>query len=285
MRRVFVIGLAVMMAAALAAGSISLRGRSRGPRRASQWWEHVKALANDGMEGRNTGSPAHQRAADYVAAQFKKADLEPAGTRGYVQPVAFRTRRLIEGQSSLVLLRNGNSEPLTLGEDANISMRVDPAPAIEAPLVFIGCGLDIPELGIHDFAGLNLKGAVVVYIAATPKSLPGPLQAHFGSASERWKMYRAAGAIGTINIANPKSMDIPWERSTLARLQPAMALADPSLQDAPGQQLAVTMNPAHADKLLGGSGHTFSELLALVDAGKAVPVFPLPARLAARTKI
>src|SRR5947207_15832417 len=123
------------------------------PGPASRWWSHVEALANDGMEGRNTGSPAHKRAADYVAAQFQKADLEPAGTRGYVQPVAFRTRRLIEGQSSLVLLRNGNSEPLTLGEDANISMRVDPAPALEAPLVFIGYGLDIPELGIHDFAG------------------------------------------------------------------------------------------------------------------------------------
>src|SRR5204862_4773343 len=128
-------------------------------------------------------------------------------------------------------------------------------------------------------------GAIVVYISATPKSLPGPLQAHFGSAAERWQMYRAAGAVGTISIANPKSMDIPWARSTLARLHPAKALADPSLDDGAGQQLAVTMNPAHADKLLAGSGHTFSELLALVDAGKAVPAFPLTARLKATTKI
>ena len=82
-------------------------------------------------------------------------------------------------------------------------------------------------------------------------------------------MYRAAGAIGTVSIANPKSMDIPWARSTLARLQPAMSLADAALDDAPGQQLAVTMNPAHADKLFAGSGHTFDELLALVDARQA----------------
>ena len=113
-------------------------------------------------------------------------------------------------------------------------MRVDPAPSLDAPLVFVGYGLNIPERNINDFAGLNLKGAIVVYISATPKSLPGPLQAHFGSAAERWQMYQAAGAIGTISIANPKSMDIPWARSTLARLQPAMALADPSLdEDAP----------------------------------------------------
>src|SRR6185436_7028702 len=121
---------------------------------------------------------------------------------------------------------------------------------------FVGYGLNVPERNINDFAGVNLKGARVAYISATPKSLPGPLQAHFGSAAERWKMYKAAGAIGTISIANPKNMDIPWERATLSRLQPAMSLADASLEDAPGQQIAIPMNPAHADKLLAGSGHT-----------------------------
>ena len=131
-------------------------------------------------------------------------------------------------------MKNGKTEPLALGEDANISVRVDPAPAVDAPLVFVGYGLNIPERNINDFAGVNLKGAIVVYVSSTPKSLPGPLQAHFGSAAERWKMYKAAGAIGTISIANPKSMDIPWARSTLARLQPAMSLADATLDDAPG---------------------------------------------------
>src|SRR5204863_9563079 len=137
------------------------------------------------------------------------------GVGGYIQPVMFKTRRIVEAQSSLALLRNGNAAPLTLGEDANINVRVDPAPSVDAPLVFAGYGLNIPERGINDLAGLNLKGAIVVYIAATPKSLPGPLQAHFGAAAERWTMYKAAGAIGAISIANPKSVDIPWERSTL----------------------------------------------------------------------
>jgi hypothetical protein len=164
-------------------------------------------------------------------------------------------------------------------------MRVDPVPSIEAPLVFVGYGLKVPERGIDDFLGVDLKGAVVVYISATPPSLPGPLQAHFGSAAERWKMYRAAGAVGAISVANPKSMDIPWARSTLARLQPAMSLADPALDDTPGQQLAVTWNPAHADELLAGSKHTFAELLALVDAGKPVPSFALPSRLQATTTV
>jgi hypothetical protein len=253
---------------------------------AARWWSHVQALANDGMEGRNTGSPAHRRAAEYVAAEFKKAGLEPAGAGGgYIQPVQFATRRILEAESSLTLVRNGKAEPLTLGEDANIGLRIDPAPAVEAPLVFAGYGLNIPERGIDDFKGLSLKDAVVVYISATPKSLPGPLQAHFGSADERWKMYHAAGAVGTVSIANPKSMDIPWARATLARLQPSMSLADRTIDGAPGQKISVTMNPAHADKLLAGTGHTFAELVALVDAGKPVPSFAIPARLKATVKV
>ena len=288
MRRVLTATVVAMLA-----GSIGLRGDDT----AARWWAHVEALANDGMEGRNTGSPGHKRAADYVAAQFKKSGLEPAGGPGameihkvgdqfgYVQPVLFKTRRIVEAKSSLALIRSGKAEPLTLGEDANISVRVDPAPAVEAPLVFVGYGLSIPERNINDFAGVTLKGAIVVYVSSTPKTLPGPLQAHFGSAAERWKMYKAAGAIGTISIANPKSMDIPWARSTLARLQPAMSLADAALDDAPGQQLSITMNPAHADKLFAGSGHTFADLLALVDGDKPVPRFALPARLKATATV
>lgn len=250
-----------------------------------RWWSHVEALANDAMAGRNTGSPAHKRAADYVAAQFERAGLQPAGVGGYIQPVTFTTRKIDEAQSNLALVRNGKTEPLTLGDDANFSMRIDPSPSVDAPLVFVGYGLNVPEQHINDFEGFNLRGAVVVYVAATPRSLPGPLQAHFGSAAERWKMYKAAGAIGTIGISNPKTMDIPWSRSTLARLQPAMSLADPALEDAAGQQFAVTMNPARADKLFVGTGHTFADLLTLADADKPLPHFAIPARVKATVRV
>src|SRR6516225_9195546 len=122
MRRLFAILLFVLTALSSQA--------QRSPDHKSVWWSHVEALANDGMEGRNTGSPAHKRAAEYVAEQFRKAGLEPAGSDGYIQPVSFRTRRIVESESSLALVRTGKTEPLTLGEDANISTRVDPAPVI-----------------------------------------------------------------------------------------------------------------------------------------------------------
>jgi Zn-dependent M28 family amino/carboxypeptidase len=260
-------------------GTIALRADG------NRWWSYVEALANDGMEGRNTGSPGHKRAAEYVAARFKDAGLEPAGTAGYIQPVPFKTRTIDESHSSLALVTGGKTHALTLGEDANISVRVDAAAAIEAPLVFVGYGMRVPERHFDDFAGQDLKGAVAVYLAGSPSDIPGALRAHYQSAGERWSALKSTGAVGTISIANPKSMDIPWARSTLARLQPSMVLADPALDDAPGQQIAVTMNPAHADTLLAGSGHTFQELLALADAGKPLPRFRLPARIKATVSI
>lgn len=248
---------------------------------ADAWWAHVAFLASDELQGRATGSPGYRRAAAYVAAEFRKAGLEPAGTNGFIQPVAFKTRQIDEARSRLSLSRDGQLVPLTLGEDAVVSLRVEPSRVVDAPLVFVGHGLHIAERHIDDLDGLNLNGAIVVYLAGTPPSLPSVLQAHFGSAAERWRAYRDAGAIGTIAIANPKRVEVPWSRSTTQRLQTAMSLADPTLDQYPGQRLAITMNPAHAERLFDRSGHTFEDLLKLDDAGAPLPRFELPARLSA----
>jgi len=260
---------------------VSMLGVGVATAASSRWWSRVEFLASDAMLGRQTGSATHRVAAEYVAAEFRSAGLEAAGTDGYFQPIGFRSRRIIEAQSSLALVRNGRSEPLSLGADANVSMRVDPAAAVDAPLVFVGHGLKIPELKIDDLTGVSLKGAVVVYLSGTPPALSGALQAHFNSNAERWRMYREAGAIGTIALARPVTMEIPWERATLARLQPQMSLADPALDEYPDQQIALTWNPARAERLFAGSGHTFAELLELADADRPLPHFPIPARVKA----
>src|SRR5437868_3311434 len=83
---------------------------------ADRWWSYVKVLGDDSMEGRCTGGAGHRRAAEYVAAQFEKAGLEPAGTDGFIQSMNFHTRRIVESGSSLALVRDGRTEPLALGE-------------------------------------------------------------------------------------------------------------------------------------------------------------------------
>src|SRR6266481_7313098 len=120
------------------------------------WWEHVKVLASDDMEGRETGSPGLARAAAYIVQQAQKDGLQPAGSDGFYQPVKLRSKQIDESQSSLTLVRNGHEEPLVLGEDIMFSTRVDLAPVIDAPLVFVGYGLQVPENQHNDFTGLDL---------------------------------------------------------------------------------------------------------------------------------
>jgi len=252
---------------------------------ATRWFAHVEALASDEMRGRETGSPEHRKAADYVAEQFRKAGLQPAGTEGYLQAVGFRSRRIVEAQSSLALVRGGKAEPVTLGEEATFGMRIDPAPGVDAPLVFAGHGLQIPEVQHDDFAGLDVTGKVVVYLAGSPRSVPGALSAHYQSAAERWNTLKRLGAIGVIAIANPKAMDVPWERSSPNRLNPAMALADAALDDTAGQQVSIAFNPARAERLFAGSGHTFEEVLKIADEGRALPRFPLPTSVRAKVAV
>src|SRR5689334_21138224 len=81
------------------------------------WWDYVKVLADDNMEGRETGSEGLKKAEAYVVEQLKKAGLEPAGTNGFYQPVKFESRQIVEQASSAALIRNGKLEPLALGED------------------------------------------------------------------------------------------------------------------------------------------------------------------------
>ena len=269
---------------AMLAGTIGLRGDDT----AARWWSHVEALANDGMEGRNTGSPGAQarRRLRGRAVQDSPGSNPPARRRlhpaGRLQDAPHRRSEVESGAACGTA--STEAADARRGREHQRARRSRAGGRRAARVRRLR-----PE---HSRARTSTTSPACTSRARSsctsrrrPKSLPGPLQAHFGSAAERWKIYKAAGAIGTVSIANPKSMDIPWARSTLARLQPSMSLADPALDDAPGQQLSITMNPAHADKLFAGSGHTFAELLALVDGDKPLPRFALPARLKATAAV
>lgn len=242
-----------------------------------RWWSHIVFLSDDSMQGRQTGSPEHRKAAEYVAEQFKKAGLKPGAGAAYLQPVDFVSREIVEEKSSLTLVRNGAEEPVKLGDEAMLNMRVDHAPSVDAEMVFAGYGLIIPEIKHNDLAGLDVKGKVVVVLTGLPPGSEGPLGSHYSQM--RWQGLRAAGAIGTLQIQNPKGQDVPWERQMPTRFQPQMALADPSMDEGAGQLLNAPVNPAHAEKLFAGSGHTFQEIIDLSNAGQPMPRFALQGRI------
>src|SRR5271163_77456 len=249
------------------------------------WWNHIKFLADDKLEGRDTGSRGEREAQKYAVEQLKNAGAEPAGVNGFYQPVKFVSRQIVEKDCSLTLIRDGKREALTLGEDAFINTRVMPAPEVEAPLVFVGYGLKVPEKNYDDFAGLDLRGKIIVILAGSPSEIPGALASHYQTAAERWKTLRAVGAIGIVTLPNPASMDIPWSRMALNRAHPTMDLDYPEFNETEGAKLTVTVNPASAEKFFAGSGHSFDEIAALGKDRKPLPHFPLAVSLAAKTRV
>ena len=62
----------LFVAAALLPHSLSVRARAADAPTAKRWWSHVAVLADDKLEGRNTGSPGHRKAAEYVAAELRE---------------------------------------------------------------------------------------------------------------------------------------------------------------------------------------------------------------------
>jgi hypothetical protein len=247
-----------------------------------RWWEHIRFLAADEMRGRETGTPEHRRAAEYVARELEAAGLSPGGTSGSLQKVPFLVRAIQEESSSLAIVRDGKREAVTLGDEAFFSMRIEHAPELEAPLVFVGYGLTVPEEGHDDLAGLDLKGKIALHFTGGPESIPGPLLAHYQSTGERWKFLEKAGALGVVAIRNPRGQDIPWERAALARFQPAMELLDPALAEASGQKIFVTFHPDRAKTLFEGSGHDYDALLAAAQARKPLPRFAVPVSISAK---
>jgi len=250
------------------------------------WWAHVKFLADDNLEGRETGSEGLRKAESYVVDQFSKAGLQPAGTNGFYQPVKFISRQIVEKDSSAALVVSGKAQPLTLGDDAYFSTRADLSPEeITAPLIFVGYGLKIPEKNYDDLSGLDLRGKIVAYLAGSPSDIPTALSSHYQTIAERWKSLKQAGVIGIITIPNPASMDIPWSRMSLNRAHPSMDLADPEFNETQGLKMAMTFNPAQAAKLFAASGHTFEEIAALGKDRKPLSHFPLGVSLQARASM
>ena len=267
------------------------------------WWAHVQFLADDKLEGRNIGTPGYDTAVDYVEGQFKAIGLKPAGINGFRQPVKLESRQLTPDQTRIALVRDGKEEALAIGQDASLSARGELDGSIEAPMVFVGYGLSIPEAGWDDFKGLDLKGKIAVYVNAFPPvKVSDNVKSHVNTADERWLALKRAGAIGVATIAAPRPL--PAAASAAGRAgapagrgaaggvggraggaPPVIDLYDRALNDSAGEVIAMTLTARGAAAVLAGSGHTIDELNQLVTDGKPLPRFILPGTLKAHATL
>lgn len=153
---------------------------------------HVLFLADDLMEGREAGTRGHELAARYVASQLAGLGLRPGNGQSWFQPVRLGTATATEGARLTI-----GGQIFRSGESFIFRPAFQSGPlAIEAPLVFVGHGIDAPTQGHDDYRGLNVRGKVVVMLAGLPQGLPSDVGAHLGSA--RAQMAAARGAVGVI---------------------------------------------------------------------------------------
>lgn len=249
------------------------------PARVQAWWGHVEAISNDGMEGRLTGSPGFDRAADYVVAQLKALGAKPAGTNGFFQPVELIEQRFDMAASSAALKRAGGDVSFSVPNEVYYRGSYPMPQTVDAPLVFAGYGLHIPEAGYDDFKDLDVKGKIVVVLSGGPATISGALKSD--ARSERARILAERGAIGIISLTTPRQVEIVWERQVGISYQPSMYFADAAIRDVTVPFMAATLVNTKAELLFEGSGHSFAELAALSDASKPVPVFALQGRFAA----
>ncbi|OFW10096.1 MAG: peptidase M28 [Acidobacteria bacterium RIFCSPLOWO2_02_FULL_67_36] len=269
-----------------------------------RWWSHIELLASDSLEGRNVGTPGFEKAAAYVEAQFKSIGLTPGGSSGFRQPVKLESRVLVPDQSKLALVRDGVEQPLAIGEDASLSARGELDGSIEAPMVFIGYGLSIPEAKWDDLAGQDLRGKIAVYSSArAPVEVSDNVRSHVSSVGERWAVLKRAGAIGMATLPNPPAGTASSESAagaprgaapgrgrgsgsaSASAPQPIVVLADRALQDQGGQLVSMTITRRGAEKVLAGSGHAIEELHQLIADKKPLPHFALAGTLRAQARV
>ena len=161
---------------------------------------HVEFLASDLLEGRETGTRGHEIAAAYVASQFKALGLTPGGeNNGWYQQVPFR-RATLKSVPSITYSVGGQTIILAQGVDLAVQPSLmKEETAIDAGLTFVGFGIADPVLGIDDYAGIDVRGRIVVALSGSPKGLPSDVAAHLGQVKAQ--AAAARGAVGYVELS------------------------------------------------------------------------------------
>jgi len=179
---------------------------------------HVRFLADDLLEGRGPGLRGGDLAAKYIAAQFALDGLQPAGDNGtFFQQVAFvgvTAKR--DASSSSLAPASGSAIPLAFGADYVVNNpQHTPTVDIDAPIVFVGYGVTAPEYKWDDYAGIDVRGKVVLIVVNDPPSddpafFGGKAMTYYGRWTYKYEQAARKGAIGALIIHRTDLASYPW---------------------------------------------------------------------------
>jgi len=162
-------------------------------------------LASDAMAGRNSTSHEDRIATDYIAAEFMRLGLKPVGDNAtFFQQMEIVTGDLDRQHTSLRTTINGAEKTFPLGADVQFVRQSIRNASGCGPIVFAGYGIDAPEYGYNDFAGVDVKGKVAMIFLREPQAndpgskLMGTLDSYHAFNWHKLEELRRRGAAGLL---------------------------------------------------------------------------------------
>jgi hypothetical protein len=266
------------LAALAAAGGALAQDRPAPAFSPEAFHAHVAFLADDVLEGRQTGSRGHEIAAHYVAAQFAAAGLTPAGTDGtWFQDVHMREARVVEGSGRVTI----GDTVFANGEGVVVApSQLEQKQDVSAEVVFAGHCLYEPKLDIDDFRGLDLEGKIVACLPGFPQGLPSETAAYLVSSTNRFIAER--GGVGRVLLwTRARETQRPFAKLVNTISNPRMELLQPSgavRDESPGLVTGASLSREASDALFAGAPRSFAQVDAASEKG-AVRGFALKQRL------
>jgi len=128
----------------------------------------IKFLASPDLRGRATGSPELEKAAAYIRDQFRGMNLKPLSGESYYQNFDVTTSARLGNKNGVAFNTGGAPESLRLEQDF-VPLNLSSAGEVSGNVVFAGFGITAPEYNYDDYAGLDVKGKIVVLLRHEPQ--------------------------------------------------------------------------------------------------------------------
>jgi len=179
----------------------------------------VRFLADDLLEGRGPGVRGGELAALYISTQFALEGLKPAGDNGtYFQRVPLMAVHTVEDATNFSFIPTSGA-PISLHYGDEIVTKDQTGATIadiDAPIVFVGYGIDAPEYNWNDYAGVDLKGKVMLVIVNEPPStddkfFKGAALTYYGRWTYKYEEAARRGAVGVLIIHRTDLASYGWE--------------------------------------------------------------------------
>ena len=228
----------------------------------------VTFLADDLLEGRDTGSRGHEIAARFVAQRFAALGLTPLGDRkdgkaDWLQQITFQKTERVDAPAGITVSGPVGSATFAQAVDSLVGLSAtEPKLDVSAPLVFVGYGLSNARLKLDDYAGLDVKGKIVVMLRGFPEGLPSETAAYL--VNSKYEIAQAHGAIGVIQVdTNQSAKQRPWARRIALGLQPAFTWVGPDgkpFDETPGIRAAGGLGDKGATALFAGAPRLLAQI-------------------------